>query len=117
MAGRTTSTVLPTRPLGRTGIPVSALGFGCAPLGDLYEVLDDDTALRAIATAADAGVTLFDAAPLYGHGLAEHRLGTVLKRLPRDSFVLSTKVGRWLKPAPGGRDASSRYRGGLSFDL
>jgi D-threo-aldose 1-dehydrogenase len=116
MAGRT-MTALPTRPLGRTGIPVSILGFGCAPLGDLYEVLDDDTALRAIATAAEAGVTLFDAAPLYGHGLAEHRLGTVLKRLQRDSFVLSTKVGRWLKPAPGGRDASSRYRGGLSFDL
>jgi D-threo-aldose 1-dehydrogenase len=112
-----TSTALPTRQLGRTGIPVSILGFGCAPLGDLYEVLDDDTALRTIATAAEAGVTLFDAAPLYGHGLAEHRLGTVLKRLPRDSFVLSTKVGRWLKPAPGGRDASSRYRGGLSFDL
>jgi D-threo-aldose 1-dehydrogenase len=114
MAGPTT---LPTRPLGRTGIPVSVLGFGCAPLGDLYAVLDDDTALRAIATAADAGVTLFDVAPLYGHGLAEHRLGTILKRLPRDSFVLSTKVGRWLKPAPGGRAASSRYRGGLSFDL
>jgi D-threo-aldose 1-dehydrogenase len=111
------TTTLPTRPLGRTGILVSVLGFGCAPLGDLYEVLDDDTALRAIATAAEAGVTLFDAAPLYGHGLAEHRLGTVLKRLPRESFVLSTKVGRWLKPAPGGKSASSRYRGGLSFDL
>jgi D-threo-aldose 1-dehydrogenase len=115
MAGPTTT--LPTRPLGRTAIPVSVLGFGCAPLGDLYEVLDDDVALRAIATAAEAGVTLFDAAPLYGHGLAEHRLGTVLKRLPRERFVLSTKVGRWLKPAPGGRAASSRYRGGLSFDL
>jgi D-threo-aldose 1-dehydrogenase len=111
------TTTLPTRPLGRTGILVSVLGFGCAPLGDLYEVLDDDTALRAIATAAEAGITLFDAAPLYGHGLAEHRLGTVLKRLPRESFVLSTKVGRWLKPAPGGKSASSRYRGGLSFDL
>jgi D-threo-aldose 1-dehydrogenase len=103
MAGRS-MTALPTRTLGRTAIPVSILGFGCAPLGDLYEVLDDDTALRAIATAAEAGVTLFDAAPLYGHGLAEHRLGTVLKRLP-------------LKPAPGGRDASSRYRGGLAFNL
>jgi D-threo-aldose 1-dehydrogenase len=108
---------LPTRPLGRTGLPVSILGFGCAPLGDLYELLDDDVALRTVAAAAEAGVTLFDVSPLYGHGLAEHRLGTVLKRLPRNSFVLSTKVGRWLKPAPGGRDASSRYRGGLSFDL
>lgn len=110
-------TVLPTRPLGRTGIPVSILGFGCAPLGDLYELLDDDIALQAIKTAVSAGVTLYDVAPLYGHGLAEHRLGTILKRLPRENFVLSTKVGRWLKPAPGGRSATTRYRGGLAFDV
>lgn len=110
-------TALPTRPLGRTGIPVSILGFGCAPLGDLYELLDDDVALQAIKTAVGAGVTLYDVAPLYGHGLAEHRLGTILKRLPRENFVLSTKVGRWLKPAPGGRNATTRYRGGLSFDV
>src|SRR4051812_30534355 len=110
-------TALPTRPLGRSGLTVSILGFGAAPLGDLYELVHDDTALRSIATAADLGVTLFDVAPLYGHGLAEHRLGTVLKRLPRESFVLSTKVGRWLKPAPGERRSPSRYRGGLSFDL
>ena len=61
-------------------------------------------------------MTLFDVAPLYGRGLAEHRFGTVLKRLPRASFVLSTKVGRWLKPAPSGPSTPSRYRGGLSFD-
>ena len=108
---------LPMRALGRTGLDVSILGFGGAPLGDLYELLDADVALRAIATAADAGVTLFDVAPLYGRGLAEHRFGTVLKRRPRDSFVLSTKVGRWLKPAPGGPRSPTRYRGGLSFDV
>jgi len=108
---------LPTRKLGRTGLDVSILGFGGAPLGDLYDLIDDDTALRAVATAADSGVTLFDVAPLYGRGLAEHRFGTVLKRRPRDSFVLSTKVGRWLKPAPGGPTTPSRYRGGLSFDV
>ena len=108
---------LPTRKLGRTGLDVSILGFGGAPLGDLYDLIDDDTALRAVATAADSGVTLFDVAPLYGRGLAEHRFGTVLKRRPRNSFVLSTKVGRWLKPAPGGPTTPSRYRGGLSFDV
>ena len=109
-------TALPTRPLGRSGLTVSILGFGGAPLGDLYDLLDDEVALRSVATAADLGVTLFDVAPLYGRGLAEHRFGTVLKRLPRASFVLSTKVGRWLKPAPGGPRSPSRYRGGLSFD-
>ena len=109
-------TALPTRPLGRSGLTVSILGFGGAPLGDLYDLLDDEIAMRSVATAADLGVTLFDVAPLYGRGLAEHRFGTVLKRLPRASFVLSTKVGRWLKPAPGGPRSPSRYRGGLSFD-
>ena len=73
---------LPTRPLGRTRLNVSILGLGCAPLGDLYDLLDDDVAMNTIATAAKAGITLFDVAPLYGRGLSEHRLGTVLKRLP-----------------------------------
>jgi len=49
-------TGLPTRPLGRTKLNVSILGFGCVPLADLYELNDDDTALGTIATAADAGV-------------------------------------------------------------
>ena len=45
-----------------------------------------------------SGTRLFDTAPLYGHGLSEHRFGHVLRRKPRDSYVLSTKVGRWLEP-------------------
>jgi D-threo-aldose 1-dehydrogenase len=114
---RDAMTALPTRPLGRTGLNVSTLGLGCAPLGDLYDLLDDDVALSTVAIAAKAGVTLFDVAPLYGRGLAEHRLGTVLKRLPRDSFVLSTKVGRRLMPAPGGPTTKTRAKGGLSFDV
>ena len=107
---------MPSRPLGRTGIPVSVLGFGCAPLGDLYELLEDEAALGAVRTAINAGVTLFDVSPLYGHGLAEHRLGTVLRQVSRERFVVSTKVGRWMKPAPGGPASRSGYRGGLSFD-
>ena len=86
---------LSERTLGRTGLNVTTLGFGCPPLGDIYEVLDDQTALDTVKAAADSGVTLFDTAPFYGQGMAEHRLGTILRRQPRDSFVLSTKVGRW----------------------
>jgi len=89
---------LETRPLGRTGIPVTTLGFGSAPLGDLYHRLDDETARGAVAAAVEAGVTLYDTSPFYGHGLAEHRIGTVLRGVPRKSFVLSTKVGRWMDP-------------------
>jgi D-threo-aldose 1-dehydrogenase len=108
---------LPTRKLGRTGLDVSVLGFGGAPLGDIYQVLDDATAIATVETAAQAGITLFDVAPLYGQGMAEHRFGTALRRQPAGSFVLSSKVGRLLTPAPGGRTKSTRYVGGLSFNV
>lgn len=110
------SAPLPTRALGRSGIVVSALGFGGAPLGDLYGVLDDDGAIAAVAAAAGAGITLFDTAPLYGRGLSEHRIGTALRRRPRASFVLSTKVGRVYVPAPAGVRDRGGYVGGLPFE-
>lgn len=105
------------RTLGRTGLEVTVLGFGSAPLGDIYEVLDDRDAIETVATAAETGVTLFDTAPLYGQGSAEHRIGTALRRRPRGSYVISTKVGRLLTPAPGGRVKTSRFVGGLEFDV
>jgi D-threo-aldose 1-dehydrogenase len=104
--------VLPARALGRTGLTVSALGFGAAPLGDLYARLPEEQALATVKAAVAAGVTLFDVAPLYGHGLAEHRVGTVLRQVPRERYVLSTKVGRWMNPR-GGRGDGSGYVGGL----
>ena len=113
----TPAAALPKRKLGRTGLDVTALGFGSAPLGDIYEVLDDATAIAAVETAAELGVTLFDTAPLYGQGSAEHRVGTALRRRPPGSFVVSTKVGRLLSPAPGGRNRTSRYVGGLEFNV
>jgi D-threo-aldose 1-dehydrogenase len=91
---------------------VSCLGFGAAPIGDLYAVLNDQQAIEAVAAAHDLGVNLFDVAPLYGHGLAEHRCGTALRRYSRDSYLLSTKVGRWFDPL-GQRDGGSGYVGGL----
>jgi D-threo-aldose 1-dehydrogenase len=108
---------LATRKLGRTGLDVTVLGFGGAPLGDIYEVLDDATAIATVEAAAQSGITLFDVAPLYGQGMAEHRFGTALRRQPAGSFVLSSKVGRLLTPAPAGRTKSTRYVGGLSFNV
>ena len=107
---------LETRPLGRTGIPVTTLGFGSAPLGDLYHRLDDKAALGAVEAAVEAGVTLYDTSPFYGHGLAEHRIGTVLRRVPRKSYVLSTKVGRWMDPLHQPADGNTQppnFAGGL----
>jgi len=106
---------LPARPVGRTGLEVSLLGFGGAPLGDLYALLDEDAAIGAVTAAAQAGVTLFDTSPLYGHGLSEHRIGTGLRRAGRDAIV-STKVGRVLRPARGPDWDREGYRGGLPFE-
>ncbi|MFV0295321.1 MAG: aldo/keto reductase [Hyphomicrobiaceae bacterium] len=108
---------IPRRKLGRTGLEVSVLGFGSAPLGDIYEVLDDQTAIDTVQAAAEAGVTLFDTAPHYGQGSAEHRIGTALRRRPKGSFVVSTKVGRLMTPAPQGRTRTTRFVGGLEFDV
>ncbi|MFC0408354.1 aldo/keto reductase [Roseomonas elaeocarpi] len=104
-------TALPRRPLGRTGIPVSLIGFGAAPLGDLYGTLDDVLAIAALTEAVTLGVNLVDTSPLYGHGLSEHRCGTALRRVGRDAVVLSTKVGRWIDVGAGRGDGSG-YHGG-----
>ncbi|MBO1076211.1 aldo/keto reductase [Roseomonas marmotae] len=90
--------MLPQRILGRTGLPVSAIGFGAAPLGDLYEKLDDRTAVETVEAAIGAGITLVDASPHYGNGLAEHRCGTALRRTRHPAVLLSTKVGRRMEP-------------------
>jgi D-threo-aldose 1-dehydrogenase len=103
---------LPTRLLGRTDLPVSTLGFGGAPLGDLYARLDEAQAVATVEAALAGGVTLIDTSPLYGHGLSEHRIGAALRRAGARDVVLSTKVGRVAEPFAGRRDGSG-YVGGL----
>ncbi len=107
---------LAPRPLGRSRLPVSTLGFGGAPLGDLYAHLDEATAVATVEAAIAGGVTLFDTSPLYGHGLSEHRIGAALRRVPREGLVLSTKIGRVAEPFAGRGDGSG-YRGGLPHGL
>ncbi|MBK9178555.1 MAG: aldo/keto reductase [Acidimicrobiales bacterium] len=85
-------------PLGGTGVRVTALGLGCAPLGNLYERVGEDQGRATVDAAWDAGIRWFDTAPLYGHGLAERRLGEALARRPRPEVVVATKVGRLLVP-------------------
>jgi D-threo-aldose 1-dehydrogenase len=89
-----------TRRLGRTDVELTVLGFGAAPIGNLYREIDEDTALGAVEAAWDGGVRYFDTAPHYGLGLSERRLGRALVGRPRDEFVVSTKVGRLLVPNP-----------------
>jgi D-threo-aldose 1-dehydrogenase len=89
---------VPRRTLGRTKLEVSVVGFGTAPLGDLYARLDDATAITTVERAFALGINLLDTSPLYGHGLSEHRCGTAIRRVPRQNIVVCTKVGRWMDP-------------------
>jgi D-threo-aldose 1-dehydrogenase len=90
------------RRLGASGVDVTVLGFGAAPLGNLFSHLDEATSVATVVEASDNGINLFDMAPHYGNGLAELRAGSalrhVLQQRSRDSVVISTKVGRWFDP-------------------
>jgi len=96
-----------------SGILPGRLGFGTAPLGNMFRAIPDDEALATVEAAWDHGIRYFDTAPFYGAGLAETRLGQVLSTKPRDSYVLSTKVGRVIldELEEGARDLGEK--GGL----
>lgn len=98
--------------LGGSGVPVTALGFGAAPLGNLFTSVTDEEARGAVDAAWDAGIRYFDTAPHYGLGLAERRLGAALATRPRGEFTLQTKVGRLLVPVDGpvsARDVEAQF--------
>lgn len=99
----------PLRKLGNTGLSVTELGFGTAPLGNLFRPLPDRVARETLATAESAGFGYYDTAPFYGFGLSERRLGDSLRG--RRDIVLSTKVGRLLKPVPGPVDENQARHG------
>ncbi len=88
------------RTLPRTGQSVTTLGLGCAGLGGLFEAVPAAQARETIDAAWNAGIRLFDTAPFYGYGLSEHRVGEALRERARGDWMLSTKVGRILHPAP-----------------
>jgi D-threo-aldose 1-dehydrogenase len=83
--------------LGNGGLKFTELGFGSAPLGNLYRAISDEDGHAVLQAAWDSGCRYFDTAPLYGLGLAETRMGRFLKTRNRDEYVISTKVGRTLK--------------------
>ncbi len=89
-----------TRRIGRTKLEVTEYSFGGASLGNLYQAVSPEGAFAALDAAWGAGMRYFDTAPHYGFGLSERRFGDYLRAKPRDSYVLSTKVGRLLKPVP-----------------
>ncbi|MEI7467431.1 MAG: aldo/keto reductase [Chloroflexota bacterium] len=76
----------------------SQLGLGTAPMGNMFRPLTDTESVELIECALGQGVNFFDTAPLYGAGVSELRLGLALRGVPRDSYILQTKVGRLVQP-------------------
>ena len=95
---------------GTAGLTFTELGFGTAPLGNLYRAISEAEAAAILDLAWESGIRYFDTAPLYGLGLAETRLNAFLRGKPRDSYVLSTKVGRLLQVTkPEERDGFGKW--------
>lgn len=99
------------RAIGPGGVEVTELSFGAAGLGNLYTAISDDEAAAAIDAAWDAGIRYFDTAPHYGIGLSERRVGEALWARPRETYTLSTKVGRLLEAVdtPEGEDVAGGF--------
>jgi D-threo-aldose 1-dehydrogenase len=100
---------IPRVRLGPSSVEITRLGLGSAPLGGLFAPVSDADAEATVERAWALGIRYFDTAPLYGYGLAEQRLGHFLRTKPRDSFVLSTKVGRLLRRIRGDNPRPDRF--------
>ena len=105
-------------PLARTGLEVTALGLGTAPLGELFERVSDAESTGVVDAAWDAGVRYVDTSPFYGHGKSEIRVGRAIGDRPRGELVLSTKVGRlFRRPADPSGFRPSGWAGALPFEI
>ena len=84
-----------TRPLGRTGLELPILAFGASSLGQEFRAITLDEALTSVRVALDCGISLIDTSPFYGRGMSEVLLGIALEGVPRDDYLLCTKLGRY----------------------
>src|SRR6195952_4942686 len=83
------------RPLGQTGLSLPALSFGASSLGQEFRPVDLNEAIRSVRVALDLGMNFIDTSPFYGRGMSECLLGVALRGVPRDSYLLGTKLGRY----------------------
>jgi len=93
------------RSLGITGLDLSILSFGASSIGAEFRAIDVDEALKCVRVALDRGMNYIDTAAYYGRGMSEIMLGRILPDLPRESYILSTKLGRY---APAHFDYSAK---------
>ena len=96
------------RELGKTGLRLSALGFGASSLGGVFHSLREEDGIRAVFAAIEGGINFIDVSPYYGYLKAEQVLGKALRQIPRDKYILSTKVGRYGKDGVNSWDYSAK---------
>ena len=94
--------------LGKTGLKVSHLSFGASSLGSVFRETNEKESFEAVEAAIDGGINLIDVSPYYGHYKAETVLGKALRRIPREKYFLSTKVGRYGKDGKNTWDYSAQ---------
>jgi D-threo-aldose 1-dehydrogenase len=107
------------RKLGNSTVLLPQLGFGGAPIGNLFDPVSDAESEATLNAAWAAGVRFYDTSPFYGRTLSEHRIGQVLRRQKRDEVILSTKVGRLFRPPADPEEFARRERNwphGLHFE-
>ena len=96
------------RELGKTGLRLSALGFGASSLGGVFHSLREEDGIQAVFAAIEGGINFIDVSPYYGHLKAEMVLGKALRQIPREKYILSTKVGRYGKDGVNYWDYSAK---------
>ena len=110
-----TSKALQLRQVGATTVTTTALGFGGAPIGGFRFPVSDQESAETLGAAFAGGIRYFDTSPYYGYGRSELVFGHALRPHPRDAYVLSTKVGRWMTPLAAGESVEGWRSGGLPF--
>ncbi len=103
------------RRIGKTTLEVSEIGFGAAPIGNFRYDTSDDDAHGAMTALWVGGGRFYDTSPFYGYGRSELRVGRFLRGVDPEQYVLSTKVGRWMRPLRPDDDTSAMRQGGLPF--
>jgi D-threo-aldose 1-dehydrogenase len=101
---------LPRRRVGKTRLEVTTLGLGGAPMGGFRARISDAEAVGLTNDAYELGVRYFDTSPFYGYGRSELRMGAALREKPRDSYVLSTKIGRIMHALKPGENPPADFR-------
>lgn len=104
-----------TRTLGNTGLELTELSYGASAIGNLYRAVSSQAAHEVLETSWQSGIRYFDTAPFYGHGLSERRLGDFLRE--RKGYVLSSKIGRVLKPVNEDQIPDYGFVNPLPFDF